>query len=122
MDARRASHDYEEIVYETENESESESESEKENEVTFEPSFKHREHIERERPHERNDNMLFVKRFLLDRQTRGDLREHLLISYANKISKLNTTLLKEVVEKKTKSFTIEQYRYYRFLKHLVGKC
>jgi len=107
--------DYEEVVYD---ESDSDKESEPETvEPTFEPSFKHHEHIEKERPNERNDNMVYVKKFLA-----GIKNEEILITYANKISKLNSPLLKEVVEKKIKTFTLEQYRYYRFLKHLEVQC
>jgi hypothetical protein len=102
--------EYEVLVY---SEDESESSVEPKNEAIFLTTFKTIQHGEPEMEKNQGaDNIKYVKRYL------GSITTELEKKYVNKISKLNTSLLKKVATTRITSFTLEEYRYYRFLNFL----
>jgi hypothetical protein len=69
---------------------------------------------------ERIENIAFVKKYIIN--SKRKVKDILLAEFHEKIIHLNPSLLKELSDKKKQKFTVEKFRYYRFLEFLVSKC
>lgn len=112
--------DYEELVYEDEEPEEDEEEEEEEEEFNFVSTYKEKQHstkfIEKK---DGSGNIDLVKIYI--RKANCSVSPELITAFNRKIFHLNTPLLKKVVDKKPISFTVEEFRYYRFLEFLVSQ-
>jgi hypothetical protein len=113
----------EELVYVEDEEIPIELIDEEPEQQKFIPTYGETQHIEKEtiKPSEgATANIGYVKKYV------GTIPSNIETEYDNKISQLNSRLLKEVVDRKTvleySGFNLEQYRYYRFLEFLSHKC
>lgn len=108
--------DYEKLEYNEETSSDEEEE-------LMVPAYKQVLHTEsvKEKKKENLDNLNYVRRFLRDNNAKETSK--VLTIFRNKIINLNSTVLKQIVEnKKPTFFSLEQYRYYRFLEFLLFEC